>query len=351
MNPDRAEYEAETIPGIESFAIEELSLLPVRHISAVRQTRPGFIRFSYTGAPETLSALRAVIAVYCLHSFDIPRPRALLGDQHFRRLTSIMSRTAASFSYMPGTVGIGAAGSQSRVLQRLLAELAAALDMRPASDGKGELYLRLARQRDGRGWEVLVRLTPHVLSKRSYRLVDVPGALNATVAYAMTRCGPLPGSARIVNLCSGSSTLLIEHAQSRPADRLVGVDNDRAMLDAGCRNARAAATQDRICHLLADARRAPLPSRMFDRIYADLPFGHHIGSHRRNLRLYPAILLEAQRLAKRHASFLVLTHEVKLMKRSLENSAWSITEERMINLRGLHPRLFVLKQNSARIVK
>ncbi|MCY3778894.1 MAG: RNA methyltransferase, partial [Chloroflexi bacterium] len=322
-----------------------------RVISNVRQTRPGFVRFHYTDACETLSALRAVIAVYSVHSFDIPRPKALLGDQHFRRLTSILRRTAASFRIMPETIGIGAAGSQSSVLQRLLSELTAALDMRLAGDGKGELFLRLARQSDGRGWEVLVRSTPHVLSKRSYRLVDVPGALNATVAYAMTRCGALPDSARVVNLCSGSSTILIEHAHSRTADRLIGVDNNRLMLDAGWRNSMASRVQDRIYHVRADARCAPLPPRSFDRLYADLPFGHHVGSHSDNLRLYPAILLEAQRLAQRHATFVILTHEVKLMKRCLEESAWQISDERVINLRGLHPRLFVLNQNSARIIE
>ena len=46
------------------------------------------------------------------------------------------------------------------------------------------------------------------------------------------------------------------------------------------------------------AYKAPLASRSADRLYADMPFGHHIGSHENNERLYPAILREAARLAR-----------------------------------------------------
>ena len=351
MTSDIAEYEAETIPGIETFALDELYRLYGREVSQVRQTRPGFLRFRYRGAPQTLSLLRSIIAIYRIHCFSIPRPRALLGHEHFTRLTMILRQTAASFNIVPETLGIGAAGSQSSVFRRLRLELSAALALQPADDGKGELFLRLIRQADGPGWELLVRTTAQPLSKRGYRVADVPGALNATVAFAMTCCGSLPHKARVVNLCSGSSTILIEHSLTRAADSLFGVDTCGDMLNIGRRNTRAAGMSAAIGHLLADARRAPLPSRSVDRLYADLPFGHHIGSHQDNLKLYPAILQEAQRLAQAHTTFVVLTHEVKLMKRCLGNSTWQITDETVINLRGLHPRLFVLNQNSARIVK
>ena len=202
---------------------------------------------------------------------------------------------------------------------------------------------------DGPGWEVLLRLTTQPLSKRTYRLADVPGALNATVAFGMTTGFAAPRPATIVNLCSGSGTILIEHMISRPSDRAIAVDNDPAMLARSRINALAAGGHT-TRHLLADARQVPLPAGSADRIYADLPFGHHIGSHETNRALYPAILAEAGRIARRHAQFVVLTHEVKLLKRCLRQSTWHVTSETMLNLSGLHPRLFVLEQNSATIV-
>jgi 23S rRNA G2445 N2-methylase RlmL len=92
-----------------------------------------------------------------------------------------------------------------------------------------------------------------------------------------------------------------------------------------------------------------LPPQAADWLYADLPFGNLVGSHVENRLLYPAILQEAARLARPNAAFVVLTHEINLMRASLKESPWNAVSETRINLRGLHPRLFVLEQNSARI--
>ena len=167
----------------------------------------------------------------------------------------------------------------------------------------------------------------------------------------MTRLGTLPDQARVLNLCSGSSTILIEHARIRAADECFAFDHESHMLNIGRQHARAAGVDTSLHHMQADARQVPLPAHSVDRLYADLPFGHHIGSHQDNLRLYPAILQEAQRLAHRRTDFVILTHEVKLLRRCVSSSSWRIASESTINLRGLHPRLFVLTQNSNTIGK
>jgi len=151
----------------------------------------------------------------------------------------------------------------------------------------------------------------------------------------------------VLNLCSGSATILIEHGLARPADLLIALDNGPTMLAAGRRNAAAAGLRRRLLQLLADARHSPLPAACADRIYADLPFGHHIGSHEDNLALYPALLRAAARLARPAAAFILLTHEVQLLRRCLRTSPWAAHSEKRINLRGLHPRLFVLAKKSA----
>ena len=341
--------EAETIPGLEDFASDELLERFGERVSRLRCVGPGCLRFRYRGDPAALLSLRAVIAIYQIHHFAIPRPRAWLGHEHFTRLCEILRQTATRFPAPPLSFGIGAAGSHSPVMRRLRSAVAAALDLTPAVDDKGDLFMRLLPSARGSGWEALVRATPLPLSKRAYRLADVPGALNATAAYAMTRVGVLPCPSRAVNLCSGSSTILIEHGLTRPGDQLIAIDSSADMLAMGRQNAAAASVSSGISHLRADARATPLPSGWADRLYADLPFGHHIGSHTDNLRLYPALLREASRIASASADFVVLTHELRLLRRCLAAAGWQISEERAINLRGLHPRLFVLRRNSARI--
>lgn len=343
------QYEAEIVAGLESFAIAELG----ERLGGgdIEFTRPGFVRFGYGGAPSKFSALRSVIAVYQIHQFAIPRPKALLGHQHFTRLIKILLAAAGSMLEPPLTFGIGAAGSGSSVLRRLRDEIAEALKLPESPDGKGDLYLRLLRRPGAAGWEALVRTSATPMSKRAYRIVDVPGALNSTVAYAMTKPDASQKRATVVNLCSGSSTILIEHALSHFGDRLLGIECSRAALAAGARNAEASGAAPAILHLLADATETPLPADSVDRLYADLPFGNLVGTHDANIRLYPRVLREAARIARANAVFIVLTHEIKLLRRCLLDSPWSISSETQINLRGLHPRLFVLWRNSTRIEK
>ncbi len=342
------EYEAEVIPGLEPFAMDEIRGRLQSQVLGLQHSRAGFLRFRCGGEPARLHSLRSVIALYRIHKFDIPRPKALLGHQHFSRLLKIMAENAQLFPRRPRTMGIGAAGSRSSVMSRLHEELAAALRLECTSD-KGELYLRILPNRDKRCWEVLARTTLQPLSKRDYRLKDMPGSLNATVAYAMTQVNPTGDNAAVINLCSGSSTILIEHALQRPGGRLLAIDKHPAMIIAGRRNSAASGASPGIHHLRADATRTPLPPATADRLYADLPFGNLVGSHDDNRLLYPAVLQEAARLARPGAAFVVLTHEIALMRDSLRGSPWEAVSESRVNLRGLHPCLFVLRRNSARI--
>ncbi len=343
------EYEAEIIPGLESFAIGELRQLQPDAPSEIRQTRAGFVRFRLAADESVDQSLRSVIAVYRIHNFAVPRPKSLLGHEHFMRLLGILRAAARSFTSSPQTMGIAAAGSQTAVMHRLRQATSRALGLQLAADGKGELFLRLARPAAGAGWEVLVRTSASPISKRDYRAFDVPGALNATVAYAMTQIARRAERQIVLNLCSGTSTILIEHAGTKPNDTLIAVDNCRDMIRIGRQNARRAQRSHRINQLLADAVSAPLAAGSADIIYADLPFGHHLGSHADNVALYPALLREAGRLAKADAIFVLLSHEIRLMARAISASSWRVCSETTINLSGLHPRLFVLRKNSARI--
>lgn len=342
-------YEAEVIPGLEAFALDELRGRFGSRVVQAQVERAGFIRFRYGGALEKLRALRSAVAVYQVHRFAIPRPKAFLGHQHATRLCALLAAMARSFARPPHTLGIGAAGWRSSVMRRLHRELAQRLKLEATVDGKGDLFLRLLPNRQTKGWEALIRigLKPH--SARDYRVANMPGSLNATVAYVMTGAEALPAGATVVNLCSGASTILIEQGLRGQRHQLLAIDSSPAALEAGRRNAEASGLGAGIQHIRADAGRTPLPASLADRLYADLPFGHHVGSHEDNLRLYPALLREAERLAAPDAAFIALTHELRLLRRCLESSPWKLISETRINLRGLHPRLFVLRRNSARI--
>jgi tRNA G10 N-methylase Trm11 len=97
--------------------------------------------------------------------------------------------------------------------------------------------------------------------------------------------------------------------------------------------------------LRADATTLPLPATSIDTLCADLPFGQLSGSHVNNTRLYPAVLAEAARVARPDARFVVITHEIRLMEKLLQESlTWKTEQSLKITLNGLHPRIYLLRR-------
>ena len=182
--------DADVAEGLEKLAVEELRS---RFGQSIRLQGPspiqrGKIRFRYTGHLKALLGLQTVMTVFLSQHYDIPRPRALLGDEHLRALLkqisavrAIMPKEAYKLLYL------SAAGSDSSVMNRLKEELATQCGLM-VGDGEGDLLIRLRRPPQNKeGWEVLVRLTPRPLATRAWRVCNMQGALNATVAHAMAR--------------------------------------------------------------------------------------------------------------------------------------------------------------------
>jgi SAM-dependent methyltransferase len=342
----RYEIEADVLEGLERFAHAELSQRLGRHARFGAAARPGSLRFSYSGDLAELRELRGVVAVYLVRSFAVPRPKALLGNQQFGELAGAIATVIELAP--PGafaTLRVSAAGEDSAVLTRLKSELAQRFGLAVAAD-EGDLLLRL--RRGGDGWEALVRLTPRPLATRAWRVCNLPGSLNATLAYAMAELtGPAPDDV-VLNIACGSGTLLIERLMSMRAGQAIGCDTDAAALDCARRNLRAAGLE-RMARLEQwDAGALPLPDAGVSAIFADLPFGQLIGSHRENEALYPRVLAEAARVARPGARMVLLTHEVRLLERVAERFAaqWQPREVLRVRSGGMTPRVVLFERRA-----
>ena len=345
--------EAEIIPGLERFAREEMSERFGGRLQWLPSAREDTLRFRYTGHLGALLGLRSVVAVFVAQTFAVPRPRALLGQEHFTALLSLIDTVRglhhpATFT----TLRISAAGEESSVLTRLKSELAARTGLTPTDD-EAELLLRLRRAPGPDvAWEVLARLSPRPLTARAWRVCNMPGALNAVIAHAMARLTRPTPADRYLNLACGSGTLLIERLALGPAALALGCDRDPAALACAAQNLQAARVVP-AAHLCgADVTRLPLPGGAIDVLTADLPFGQMIGSHADNERLYPRLLTEAARVAAPAARMVLVTHEIRLLEGLLDSpsirAAWAVEEVLRVKLLfksgGLNPRIYVLRR-------
>jgi len=345
----RYEIEADVLEGLERIAQAELSERFDERVRFAGATRPGALRFSYAGDLADLLRLRSVVAVYGVQYFAIPRPKGLLGNQQFGELSSGIS--AAIELAPPGayaTLRLSAAGEDSSVLTRLKEQIAQRFGLAVAAD-EGDLLIRLRRASGGAGWETLVRLTPRPLATRAWRVCNWPGALNASLAYAMIALTtPAPDDV-VLNVGCGSGTLLIERLLADRAQQAIGCDTDAASLDCARANLRAAGL-DRVVQLKGwDAGALPLEDASVSMICVDLPFGQLVGSHRENREFYPRVFAEAARVARPGARMVLLTHEVRLLEDTAERFAhqWLLLDLLRVRSGGMTPAVALLRRTSA----
>jgi tRNA (guanine6-N2)-methyltransferase len=354
LDPETSLVEAHVVAGLEAIARQEITATLGQRVRLHRPSpqeaesgdEESVIHFTYAGGLRALLRLKTVQAVHRVRRFDVPRPRALLGDAHFRALLADIAQVREV--HPPDafqTFYLSAAGSESAVMARLKEEIARHTGLREASH-EGDLLLRLRRPAGGGdGWEVVIRLSPRPLATRPWRVCNMEGALNATVAHAMAlMTAPMPHDV-FLNVGCGSGTLLIERLTCAPARRAIGCDTSPEALACAQANVQASGYAASIDLHGWDGRSLPLPDASVDALCADLPFGHLVGSHDENVLLYPQLMAEAARVAGPGTLFSLITHEVRLMESLLEQSpTWRVEGMLRITLSGLHPRIFVLRR-------
>lgn len=340
------ELEADVLEGLEHFGQAELYGRLSSYVKLSDVSRAGALRFRYSGPLRALLDMRSLTAIYLVRSFAVPRPRALLGHQHF---TALLNQIAAVRALAPAsayqTLRVSAAGEDSSVMGRLKDELAQHTSLAIASD-EGDLLLRLRRSADGAGWEALTRISPRPLATRAWRVCNRPGALNATLAHAMMRLSEPSADDMVVNMACGSGTLLVERLALGPAHSLLGCDLDPTALECAQANLQAAGFGKLVQLECWDAAELPLTDGSATVICADLPFGQLVGSHRENEELYPRLFAEATRIAALGARLVLLTHEVRLLERVAMRhvGTWRKEEELRVRTGGMTPRVYLFRR-------
>ena len=326
------DYEVETLIGLEEFAERELRGALGESLGPVGVWSEGRLPIGFSGDPRRFFGLRSAVAVHLVRTFDVARPRALLGHENLETLVDLLRHVrslhpSSEFS----TFRVSAAGADSAVFTRLKGSIADALGL-AHFDAPADLQIAVRRPAEKqRGWQVLVRLTPRPLASRSWRVCDYPAALNAAIASVMVGLAGPSASHSFLNLCCGSGTLMIERLEHAPASSVVGVDISEGALACATDNIRAAGYGDKCTLIRGDAGHVPLPVASVHELVADLPYGMLADDDVEGV--YYAALREATRLAAPRARLVVVSVRKRLMESVLDRLRGEWVSLRKIPLR------------------
>ncbi len=270
-----------------------------------------------------------------LNPIYISKHKSIIGEM----ITTVMQQDKfASFKIL-------CAGSDSPEVQGIRRYIEDTFKLTESEDA--DLKIHIHKPNDM--WEVGVQLTPRPLSLRAYKVENVQGGLNPTIAYAMNSLANLEHKTSYLNICSGSGTLLIEAASINPKLKLQGFDID------GVHNARAIANIKKAGFIkqiklkTADLFTNP-DFGMFDVIAADLPFGMLVSKDHDLESLYTTFVQYCEKHIQPNGTLLVYTTEGELLEDILHSSTFSIIQK--LNLRFLSsvnaymtPTIFVCKVN------
>ncbi len=335
--------------GLEEYARREIRRRLGKAAQLDRATAEGRIALRYGGSIRRFDELRAVTAVHRVENFAVPRPRALLGHQHLTRLlAAVRSVTETRRANIYKTFRITGAGAGSRVFARLRQEIADATSLEPTDDAA---HLQIAIRRTTKaedGWQALIRTSPMPLSARRWRVCDMPGALNATVASVMVSLAGARPAERILNICCGSGTLMVERLGMGSAASVTGVDISADALRCADANLRAAGHRSSVSLVQADCASLPLPDACADIITADLPYGMLQSGGGDIASLYRSALAESARVAAANASLVIITARRRAILSALDDIPyWSLSKEIPLSIphsRGyITPRVYLLK--------
>jgi len=209
---------------------------------------------------------------------------------------------------------------------------------------KEEADLKIHIIKLGETWEVGVEITPLPLSVREYRVRDMRGAMNPTVAYALNSLSQLDQVDTYLNVFSGSGTLLIEAGQCYPElKRLVGFDNNKKHLSLSIQNIKKAGLIEKIQVEEADIFDDP-DLGTFDVITSDLPFGKAISKDEDLGELYEVFVRYCEKNLNPNGKLVAYTSKHEIFKKAISDSRFNIIDSYLTKIHPyLHPHIFVCK--------
>ena len=195
-------------------------------------------------------------------------------------------------------------------------------------------------------WEAGIQIMPRPLSVRDYKIKNMSGAMDSTIAYAVNSLCELENVNSYLNIFSGSATLLIEAGQCYPnLKQLVGFDNNKKHISLAMQNIKKAGLIKEIQLKEKDIFDKPDLGK-FDVITSDLPFGMTISKNEDLENLYRCFVEYCQETLNHGGRLVVYTSEYEILKKIIMESRFKIVKTFALKFMTsvnayLRPKIFV----------
>ena len=211
---------------------------------------------------------------------------------------------------------------------------------------KEEADMKVHIVKSGEIWEVGIQITPRPLSVRDYKIKNMSGAMDSTIAYAVNSLCELENANSYLNVFSGRATLLIEAGQCYPnLKQLIGFDNNKKHISLAMQNIKKAGLIKKIQLKEKDIFDKPDLGK-FDAITSDLPFGMTISKNEDLENLYRYFVEYCQETLNHGGRLVVYTSEYEILKKIILGSKIKIVKTLELKFMTsvnayLRPKIFV----------
>ena len=338
MNTPDLEIKLAFITGLREIVLHEIEHYEDLHI---KREKDDSLYLDFVNLDE-IRRLRSVARAYVVVQDPAYNPPYI--SKHKSIIGTLMEIAMGEHAAAFKTFKITCAGSDSREVRAIAHYIQQTYGLIEKEDADMKVHIVKIDEI----WEVGAQITPRPLSFRDYKVKNMSGAMDPTIAHAMNSLCNLENANSYLNIFSGSATLLIEASRSYPnIHRLVGFDNNKKNISLAIQNIKKAGLITKIQLKEKDICDKP-DLGTFDVITSDLPFGMSIAKDEDLESLYRCFVEYSEKALHRDGTLAVYTSAHEVLKKILSRSQFTIVKTLDLTFTTsvnayLRPKIFVCR--------
>ncbi|MFA5764263.1 MAG: methyltransferase domain-containing protein [Candidatus Paceibacterota bacterium] len=339
MNESKLEIKIAFITGLRDIVLNEIGRYPNLHL--IKEGTDSFY-LDFVQNLDEIKQLRSVSRSYIVienskyNPLYISNHKSILGNM----VETVINGNKDKFK----TFKITCAGSDSPEVRSIAEYIKTTYGLVE----KEEADLKAHIIKNNEIWEIGIQTTKRPLSFRDYKVKNMSGAMDPTIAYAMNYLCELDNANSYLNVFSGSATLLIEAGQCyQNLKKLIGFDNNKKHISLAIQNIKKAGLIKKIQLKEKDIFDKPDFGK-FDVITSDLPFGMSISKNQDLEKLYQSFVEYCQETLNYGGKLAVYTSKDEILKKIILKSKFKIIKTVELKFMTsvdayLHSKIFVCR--------